>query len=73
MKIKKVGVIGSGQMGTGITQVIAQAGIQVVMRDIEDKFVAKGMQSIKASLMKNIERNVLRIKPIRCYPELEGR
>ena len=39
MEIKKVGVIGAGQMGSGIAQITAQAGIEVVIRDIEDRFV----------------------------------
>ncbi|MDP2970980.1 MAG: 3-hydroxyacyl-CoA dehydrogenase NAD-binding domain-containing protein, partial [Deltaproteobacteria bacterium] len=35
MEIKKIGVLGAGSMGNGIAQVAAQAGYQVVMRDIE--------------------------------------
>ncbi|HLE96096.1 MAG TPA: 3-hydroxyacyl-CoA dehydrogenase NAD-binding domain-containing protein, partial [Candidatus Thermoplasmatota archaeon] len=39
----KVAVIGAGQMGNGIAQVAAQAGYAVVMRDVEDRFVAGGL------------------------------
>ncbi|HMK77187.1 MAG TPA: 3-hydroxyacyl-CoA dehydrogenase NAD-binding domain-containing protein, partial [Thermodesulfobacteriota bacterium] len=39
MDIKMIGVLGAGSMGNGIAQVAAQAGYQVVMRDIEDRFV----------------------------------
>lgn len=54
MEIKKVGVLGAGVMGNGITQVFAQAGYDVVMRDIEDRFVEGGMKRI----IKNLDRGV---------------
>jgi 3-hydroxybutyryl-CoA dehydrogenase len=50
LEIKKVAVLGAGTMGNGIAQVFAQAGFPVVMRDIEDKFVQKGFDTIKKSL-----------------------
>ena len=54
MEIKKVCVLGAGVMGSGIAQVVAQAGFDVVMRDIEDRFVEKGMATIR----KNLDRVV---------------
>jgi len=56
MEIKKVGVIGAGQMGNGIAQVFAQSGFEVVMRDIEDRFVENGLNNIKKRLKKNVEK-----------------
>jgi 3-hydroxybutyryl-CoA dehydrogenase len=50
MEIKTIGVIGAGQMGNGIAQVAAQAGYNVIMRDIDDKFVEKGMATINKGL-----------------------
>ncbi len=50
----KIFVLGAGTMGSGIVQTFAQAGHEVVMRDIEDKFVEKGM----ATITKNLDRNV---------------
>jgi 3-hydroxyacyl-CoA dehydrogenase len=47
MAIKKVCVIGSGTMGNGITQVVAQAGFQTTMVDVKQEFIDKGMNSIK--------------------------
>ena len=47
MKIQKVGVIGAGSMGAGIAQKIAQEGIDVVIVDVEDKFVEKGWDEEK--------------------------
>ncbi|NMC32119.1 MAG: 3-hydroxybutyryl-CoA dehydrogenase, partial [Veillonellaceae bacterium] len=43
MEIKKVLVIGAGQMGSGIAQVMAQGGMDVVLQDIEQRFVDKGL------------------------------
>jgi 3-hydroxybutyryl-CoA dehydrogenase len=54
MDIKKVCVVGAGLMGNGIAQVCAQAGYEVALRDIEQRFVDKGMATIK----KNLERGV---------------
>ena len=50
MEIKTIGVVGAGQMGNGIVQVAAQSGYNVVMRDIDQKFIDKGMASIEKNL-----------------------
>jgi len=47
MEIKKVCVLGAGLMGNGIAQVCAQAGYEVALRDIEQRFVDGGMNTIK--------------------------
>lgn len=52
MEVKKIAVLGAGLMGHGICQVAAQAGYEVNLRDIEQRFVDNGMQMIKASLQK---------------------
>jgi len=56
MKIKKVGVIGCGLMGSGITQVCAQSGYQVVVSEINDELLNKGIASISSFLTKGVER-----------------
>jgi 3-hydroxybutyryl-CoA dehydrogenase len=56
MKIKKIGVIGAGAMGSGIAQVAAQSGCDVVIQDVTDEFVKKGVDSIDRFLAKGIER-----------------
>lgn len=62
MKIKKIGVVGAGAMGNGIAQVAAQIGFDVVMRDIEDRFVERGMKSIGKFLSKSVEKGKLEAK-----------
>jgi 3-hydroxybutyryl-CoA dehydrogenase len=57
--IKKVFVIGAGQMGNGIAQVTAQAGYDVTMSDIKDEFVKKGMASIDGSLSRLVKKGTM--------------
>ncbi|GIW26952.1 MAG: 3-hydroxybutyryl-CoA dehydrogenase [Meiothermus ruber] len=59
MEIRKIGVIGAGQMGAGIAQVAAQAGYQVVLRDLEQTFLERGLSSIKRSIGKLLEKGRL--------------
>ena len=56
MAIKKVCVVGSGTMGNGITQVVAQAGYETTMVDVKQEFIDKGMAAIKASLGRFAEK-----------------
>ena len=56
MEIKRFGVVGAGQMGNGIAQVAAQAGLQVVMHDIAEKFVEYGMSVIKKNLQRSVDK-----------------
>lgn len=56
MKIEKVFVVGSGLMGSGITQVSAQAGYRVKMHDVKQEFCDKGMEAIRSSLSKFLQK-----------------
>ncbi|MDD5010436.1 MAG: 3-hydroxyacyl-CoA dehydrogenase NAD-binding domain-containing protein, partial [Syntrophorhabdaceae bacterium] len=60
MDIKKIGVLGAGTMGNGIAQVAAQAGYDVVMRDIEDRFVEGGLKNIDKFLSKSVEKGKMK-------------
>ncbi len=59
MAIKKVFVIGAGTMGNGIAQVSAQAGYEVIMSDIKDEFIKKGMAAIDNSLGRMIKKGTI--------------
>jgi len=59
-KLKKAAVIGSGAMGHGITQLLAMNGFQVTMVDISDDFLQKGLEKIKWSLEKFVEKKRIR-------------
>ena len=56
MEIAQIAVLGAGQMGNGITQVAACAGYQVVMIDIKQDFVDRGLQAIENSLEKLVSK-----------------
>ncbi len=56
MEIKKIGVIGCGQMGSGIAQVCAQAGYQVVASEMNEELLNKGLAAINSALAKSVER-----------------
>ena len=56
MEIKKVGVVGCGVMGAGITQTCAQSGYQVVTSEINDELLNRGLSLINSFLTKNVEK-----------------
>ena len=56
MDIKTIGVVGAGQMGNGIAQVASQSGFQVVMSDIADSFIQKGLSTISKNLDRMVEK-----------------
>ncbi len=56
MTVKKLYVVGSGAMGSGMAQTAATHGIQVIMNDINEEFVAKGYNKIKKSLEKAVTK-----------------
>lgn len=62
MDIKKIGVVGAGTMGNGIAMVAAQIGCEVVLRDIEDRFVEGGMKNIDRFLSRSVEKGKLDAK-----------
>ncbi|HTA04810.1 MAG TPA: 3-hydroxybutyryl-CoA dehydrogenase [Solirubrobacteraceae bacterium] len=55
-KIEKVGVLGAGLMGHGIAQVAAQSGYQVVLREVDEQTLAKGIGKIEKQLARAVEK-----------------
>ncbi len=56
MAFKKIGVVGAGLMGSGIAQVVAQAGFDVLLNDVEQGFVDKGLNGITRNLSRDVEK-----------------
>lgn len=56
MAIQKVMVIGAGQMGSGIAQVCAQAGYEVILNDMKDEFFERGLNTITKNLARDVEK-----------------
>jgi 3-hydroxybutyryl-CoA dehydrogenase len=73
MAIKKVGVLGCGLMGSGIAQTAAQAGYEVVVREVEQKFLDKGLAGIQKSLGKFVEKGKMQQADMdACVSRLKG-
>ena len=70
MEIKTIGVVGAGQMGNGIAQVAAYSGLRVVMTDIADSFVQKGLGTISKNLDRMVEKGKI---PSQKRDEVVGR
>lgn len=78
--IQTIGVVGAGTMGNGIAQVAARAGLSVLMHDVADEFLARGLSAIEKSLRRDVEKQRLtpeeeqqiisRIKPTKELAEL---
>ncbi len=60
MDIKKIGIIGAGQMGSGIAQVAAASGFHVVLNDISEEFLQRGINNISKSLSKFVSKGKLK-------------
>ncbi|TAH45571.1 MAG: 3-hydroxybutyryl-CoA dehydrogenase [Betaproteobacteria bacterium] len=82
MEIRKVGVVGAGTMGSGIAQACAVAGLEIVMMDIADAQVQRGLATITVSLDRLIKREKMteaekvatldRIKTVTSLQDLAG-
>ncbi|HHT9118488.1 MAG TPA: 3-hydroxyacyl-CoA dehydrogenase family protein, partial [Candidatus Hypogeohydataceae bacterium YC38] len=78
MEINKVGVVGGGQMGGGIAQAVATAGLEVSLVEVKDELIKKAMEGISWGLDKFIKKGKLLpeqkeeiVKRIRCTLRLE--
>jgi 3-hydroxybutyryl-CoA dehydrogenase len=72
MEIKKVGVIGCGLMGSGIAQVAAIAGFDVVVLEAEQRFLDKGFAGIAKSLAKFAEKGTIKETPESVRARIKG-
>ncbi len=68
--MQKIGIIGAGNMGGGIAQKTAQEGLSVVMVDIKEEFVERGMNMIRSTLQEAVDRKILQAKQVE---EIMGR
>lgn len=62
MKVQTFGVIGAGQMGSGIAQVAAASGLKVILHDISTEFVERGLKSITTNLARYVEKGKLTLE-----------
>ncbi len=59
MEIRTILVVGAGQMGSGIAQVAAQSGYNVILHDVEERFVERGLGTIRRHLDRAVEKGKL--------------
>ena len=59
MEIQTIGVVGAGQMGSGIAQVASASGLSVIMSDIKEEFVQKGVSAIDNSLSRLVKKGAI--------------
>lgn len=59
MKVQRAAVVGAGAMGAGIAQVLSQAGIEVLLKDIDQNFVDRGLANIKRMYESRVKKEVL--------------
>ncbi|AFM01879.1 3-hydroxyacyl-CoA dehydrogenase [Desulfitobacterium dehalogenans ATCC 51507] len=67
--MKTIMVIGAGQMGGGIAQVAAQAGYSVILNDIKEEFVTRGLSIIEKNLKRSVEKGKLEVTESRAILE----
>jgi enoyl-CoA hydratase/3-hydroxyacyl-CoA dehydrogenase len=65
-QINKIGVIGAGNMGSGITQKIAQEGLNVVMVDLKDEYVQRGLGMIRQTLEEGVQRKLFKPEQVQA-------
>ncbi|GAB2196121.1 3-hydroxybutyryl-CoA dehydrogenase [Sessilibacter sp. MAH4] len=77
MSIKNIGVVGAGQMGLGIAQVLATSGFVVSLVDVNQEALDKAVQTVRSSLLKLIEKGKVKdslesiIERISCFTNLQ--
>jgi len=59
MSLSTIGVVGAGQMGSGIAHVAAQAGLSVVLQDVKQPFVERGLDTIDKNLQRAVDKGKL--------------
>lgn len=60
LEIKTIGVVGAGTMGNGIAQVAARAGYSVILCDVKDEFLQRGMLAVEKSLQRDVDKERLK-------------
>ena len=80
--IKTVGVLGAGTMGNGIAHVFARSGYSVILRDVEERFLQRGMEMIGKNLDREVKKGKLtetekpvvlaRLKPVTDFEVIAG-
>ena len=73
LQINKIAVIGAGNMGSGIVQKFAQEGLNVVMVDLKDEYVERGLGIIRQTLQEGVDRKIFKPEQVDdIFSRIEG-
>lgn len=61
MQINNIGIVGAGTMGSGIAQVAALTGYDIVMQDVSDEVTSRGLSTIDKSLQRLVDREKITV------------
>src|SRR5689334_7960731 len=67
--LRALGVVGAGNMGSGIAQKMATEGFDVVLVDVDDDKVARGLATIERTLQEAVDRRIMRADRTRAIPD----
>jgi 3-hydroxybutyryl-CoA dehydrogenase len=62
MEIKKIGILGAGTMGNGIAHTAAQFGFQIIMRDINQELIDRGMKNIDRNVQRGVDKGRMSVE-----------
>lgn len=72
-QVKTIGVVGAGTMGNGIAQIAAEAGYMVILQDIQEDFLQKGLNTIKRNIHRAVEKGKLtEIRAKEIFERIQG-
>jgi len=64
LAVEKIQVVGAGQMGSGIAQVAAQAGLSVHLSDVDEEAIERGLETIRRHLARSVEKGSASLRTI---------
>src|SRR5260370_19514238 len=62
MSVSTVGIIGAGQMGAGVAQVAAQAGVNILLNDVSEEMCRRGLETVERNLDRMVQRGRLKLE-----------
>src|SRR6266851_2147701 len=64
MSVSTVGIIGAGQMGAGVAQVAAQAGVNILLNDVSEEMCRRGLETVERNLDRMVQRGRLKLEDL---------
>ena len=68
MAVRRLGIVGSGQMGGGVAEVAGQAGLEVLVHDVSEELCRRGVENVGRNLDRMVKRGRLKPEETRSHP-----